>query len=75
MQAVRFVDNGFPEAHEYASNYHTQALRHKDTMRPRTLHATLRLLRRTLRKLTATSGPRGNQSAGTRTPATLAQRS
>ncbi|MGK0263097.1 MAG: hypothetical protein ACI8UD_001745 [Planctomycetota bacterium] len=73
IHAVRFVDDGFPEAQDYANNYHPLPQRHKNTMRPRSLKATLRLLRRSLRQLLTTSGRRGNQSVGTGTQATLAR--
>lgn len=70
---VRFVDDGYPEAQDYASNYRVLPKRHTSRMRPRSLRATLRLLRRRWATLLGTSGRRGSQTAGTRTPATLAR--
>ncbi len=73
IQPVHFVDDGYPEAQDYANNYIVLPQRHDRNRRPRTLRATRRLLRRRLRKLVVTIGQRGIRIAGTRTPATPAQ--
>jgi hypothetical protein len=70
LQRVQFVDDGFPDAQDYANNYIVLPQLKGRASRPRTLRATLRLLRRRVGQRIATIGLQGNRSAGTRTDPT-----